>query len=63
MAWLTGRNPFLNQVIFESWRRPCGMRTSPKGGRNPFLNQVIFELALRKHFVKESKKKYVAIPS
>jgi len=36
------RNPFLNQVIFESLTvdtRFCG----PGQGRNPFLNQVIFE--------------------
>jgi len=38
----TGRNPFLNQVIFEGILRKKKWREGGKS-RNPFLNQVIFE--------------------
>jgi len=38
----TGRNPFLNQVIFEpNVKTNTDIRNF--FGRNPFLNQVIFE--------------------
>ena len=37
------RNPFLNQVIFETSGNRKKMARSRLGRRNPFLNQVIFE--------------------
>jgi len=58
---LVGRNPFLNQVIFEytllRWFSTLRMK-----GRNPFLNQVIFEL-LDKVNVIYCIPRHVAIPS
>ena len=38
-----GRNPFLNQVIFEPGPDEVKIGDLRRIGRNPFLNQVIFE--------------------
>ena len=54
---IPGRNPFLNQVIFEEEVMTTILTPDPLRGRNPFLNQVIFEHASRQRLYSSRKER------